>query len=94
MKTLVSVLVAGALCATGAFAEAAGGGNSIATPHVPFRPLNKRPSGAQQTAVAPKALPEAAAGDTVEQAERHRSDQTVARGCVGPVIIYSGRPFV
>jgi hypothetical protein len=44
--------------------------------------------------VAPKALPEAAAGDTVEQAERHRSDQTVARGCVGPVIIYSGRPFV
>jgi len=55
MKTLVSVLFAGALCATGAFAEAAGAGNSIATPHAPFRPLNKRPSGAQQTAVAPKA---------------------------------------
>jgi hypothetical protein len=55
MKTLVSVLVAGALCVTGAFAEAAGSDNTIATPHAPFRPLNKRPSGARQTTVAPKA---------------------------------------
>ena len=54
MKTLVSLLVAGALCATGAFAEAAGGDNTIATPHAPFRPLNKRPSGARQATAEPK----------------------------------------
>jgi hypothetical protein len=54
MKTLVIVLVAGALGATGAFAEAAGGDTTIATPHAPFRPLNKRPSGARQTAEAPR----------------------------------------
>jgi hypothetical protein len=56
MKTLISVLIAGALSTTGAFAGAAGTApnvtaneNTIATPHVPFRPLNKRPSGARQT---------------------------------------------
>ena len=46
MKTLVSILIAGALSTVGAFAET---GN---TPHAPFRPLNKRPSGARQTATA------------------------------------------
>jgi hypothetical protein len=61
MKTLVSVLIAGALSTTGAFAGAAetspnvtSNENTIATPHVPFRPLNKRPSGARQTEEAPK----------------------------------------
>jgi hypothetical protein len=61
MKTLVSVLIAGALSSTGAFAGAAEPSpkvttneNTIATPHVPFRPLNKRPGGARQTEVAPK----------------------------------------
>jgi hypothetical protein len=62
MKTLVSVLIAGALSSTGAFAGAAdtspkdtANENTIATPHVPFRPLTKRPGGARQTEVAPKA---------------------------------------
>jgi len=62
MKTLVSVLIAGALSSTGAFAGAvltssnvAGNDNAIATPRLPFRPLNKRPSGARQAAApAPK----------------------------------------
>jgi len=58
MKTLVSVFVAGALSTTGAFAEAgtspnaAGNENTIASPQVPFRPLQKRPAGARQAAVA------------------------------------------
>ena len=59
MKTLVSVLIAGALSTTGAFAEAgtstspnvAGNDNTIATPRVPFRPLPKRPTGRRQAAV-------------------------------------------
>jgi len=62
MKTLVSVLIAGALSATGAFAGADGTSpnvngneNTVASPHVPFRPLNKRPSGARQTTETPKA---------------------------------------
>jgi hypothetical protein len=62
MKTLVSVLIAGALSSTGAFAGAAetspkvtGNKNVIATPHVLFRPLTKRPGGARQTEVTPKA---------------------------------------
>ena len=46
------------------------------------------------TATSVPALPEATAGDTVEQAERHRSDQTVARGCVGPVISIAAGPLV
>ena len=61
MKTLVSLFIAGALSTTGAFAGAAGTSpnvaaneNTIATPHVPFRPLTKRPSGARQTAETPK----------------------------------------
>ena len=48
MKTLVSILIAGVLCSAGAFADS---GN---TPHAPFRPLNKRPSGARQAAVTSK----------------------------------------
>jgi hypothetical protein len=44
VKTLVSILIAGALCSVGAFADSAN------TPHAPFRPLNKRPSGARQAA--------------------------------------------
>jgi hypothetical protein len=59
VKTLVSVLIAGALSTTAVFAEAAetsrnaaGNENTIATPRLPFRPLNKRPSGARQAAVA------------------------------------------
>ena len=62
MKTLVCVVIAGALSSAGAFAGATGTSpkvmaneNTIATPHVPFRPLNKRPSGARQSQVAPKA---------------------------------------
>jgi hypothetical protein len=66
MKTLVSVLIAGALSSTGAFAGKAetssaetspkvtANENTIATPHMPFRPLTKRPGGARQTGVAPK----------------------------------------
>jgi hypothetical protein len=62
MKTLISGLIVAALCITGAFAGAAGTSpnvtaneNTIATPHVPFRPLNKRPGGARQTEATPKA---------------------------------------
>ncbi|HTC91755.1 MAG TPA: hypothetical protein VK686_25790 [Bryobacteraceae bacterium] len=61
MKTLVSLFIAGALSTTGAFAGAAGTSpnvtaneNTIATPHVPFRPLSKRPGGARQTEETPK----------------------------------------
>lgn len=59
MKTLVGVLIVGALSATGALAEAAGTssnvattGNTIATPQIPFRPLQKRPTGARPPAAA------------------------------------------
>jgi hypothetical protein len=59
VKTLVSILIAGALSTPGAFAGAApksgnvaGNGNTIATPKVPFRPYNKRPAGAHEAAVA------------------------------------------
>jgi hypothetical protein len=55
MKTLVSILIAGALSTTGALAVApnvAGNGNTIATPKLPFRPFHKRPAGARQAAVA------------------------------------------
>jgi hypothetical protein len=48
MKTLVSVLIAGALSTSGAFAGAAG----TASPQVPFRLFDKRPAGARQAAVA------------------------------------------
>jgi hypothetical protein len=44
VKTLVSILIAGVLSSAGAFAD---NGN---TSHAPFRPLNKRPSGARQAA--------------------------------------------
>jgi hypothetical protein len=61
LKALVSVLIAGALSSTGAFAGAAATSpkvtaneNTIATPHVPFRPLTKRPSSARQTELSPK----------------------------------------
>jgi len=46
VKTLVSILIAGALSSAGAFA---GNGN---TPHVPFRPVQKRPAGARQAPAA------------------------------------------
>ena len=59
MKTLVSVLVAGALSTTGAFAGAAptlrnvaGNDNTIATPRLPFRPFQKTPAGARQSVMA------------------------------------------
>lgn len=59
MKTLVSVLIAGALSTTGAFAGAAGtspnvaaNDNTIATPQVPFRLFHKRPAEARQAALA------------------------------------------
>jgi len=59
MKTLVGVLIAGALSTTGALAGAAGTssdvaktGTAVATPQVPFRPLQKRPSGARAAAAA------------------------------------------
>lgn len=63
MKTLIGVLIAGALSTTGAFAGAAGtspnlagNDNTIATPQLPFRPVPKRPTGARQATVAvPKA---------------------------------------
>ena len=61
MKTLVSVLIAGGLSSTGAFAGAAGRSpkvttneSTIATPRMPFRPLTKRPGGARRTEVTPK----------------------------------------
>jgi hypothetical protein len=59
MKTLVSILIVGALSTASAFAGAAptspnvaGNDNTIATTKVPFRPVQKRPTGARQTAVA------------------------------------------
>jgi hypothetical protein len=63
MKTLVSILTGGALSTTGAFAGAiprspnvAGNDNTIATPKLPFRPVQKRLAGARQSAEAePKA---------------------------------------
>jgi hypothetical protein len=61
MKTLLSILIAGALTSTGVFAGGAetspkvtANENTIATPHAPFRPLTKRPSGARQNEVSPK----------------------------------------
>jgi hypothetical protein len=58
MKTLVGVLIAGALSTTGVFAGAAetspnvaGNGNTIATQR-PFQPFHKRPAGARQAALA------------------------------------------
>jgi hypothetical protein len=59
MKTLLSVLIAGALSSTGVFAgetspKVTANENTIATPHAPFRPLTKRPGGARQTEVSPK----------------------------------------
>jgi len=59
MKTLVNILMVGALSAMGAFAGAVGtsptvanNGNSIATPVLPFRPIQKRPVAARQAPVA------------------------------------------
>jgi hypothetical protein len=59
MKTLVNILIAGALSTTGAFAaeaetshNVAGNDNTITIPHLPFRPVQKRPAGARQAAVA------------------------------------------
>jgi hypothetical protein len=58
MKTLVSILIAGALSTTGAFAAAAatsrnfaGNDNTITTPKLPFQLLHKRPAGSRQSAV-------------------------------------------
>jgi hypothetical protein len=58
MKTLVSILIAGTLSTTGAFAAAAptscndaGYDNTIATPKLPFRLFHKRLAGSQQSAV-------------------------------------------
>jgi hypothetical protein len=57
MKTLITVLIAGALSASGVFAEAtaaahntAENNNEIATPKLPFRLFHKRPTGASQSA--------------------------------------------
>ncbi len=57
MKTLISVLIAGALSTTSIFAAAApasqnvaGNDDAIATPKLPFRPIHKRPTGARQSA--------------------------------------------
>jgi hypothetical protein len=59
MKMLVSILIAGALSTASAFAGAApkspnvaGNDNTIATPKLPSRPVQKRPAGARQAAVA------------------------------------------
>lgn len=59
MKTLASILIVGALSTASVFAGAdptspnvAGSGNTIATPKLPFRPVQNRPSGARQAAVA------------------------------------------
>jgi len=59
MKMLISVLIAGALSTTGAFAGAApasrnvaGNDNTIATRKLPFWLFHKRPAGARQSAVA------------------------------------------
>jgi hypothetical protein len=58
MKTLLSILIAGALSTTGAFAAAAstsrnvaGNDNTITTPKLPFRLFHKRPAGSRQSAV-------------------------------------------
>jgi hypothetical protein len=51
VKTLMSILIAGTISSMGAFAAA---DNAVATPHVPFRPLSKRPGGARQSGVAQK----------------------------------------
>jgi hypothetical protein len=63
MKTFISILIGGALSTVSAFAgavatpsTAAGSDHTMGTPQVPFRPVQKRPSGARQTAAAaPKA---------------------------------------
>jgi hypothetical protein len=59
MKTLFGVLIVGALSATGALAEAPGtsskvatNDSTIATPQIPFRPVQKRPTGARTAAAA------------------------------------------
>lgn len=59
MKTLATFVIAGALSATGAFAEATvtspnvtRNDNTIATPRLPFRPVPKRPAGPRQASVA------------------------------------------
>jgi hypothetical protein len=59
MKTLVGILIAGALSTTGAFAGAAptlrnvaGNDNTIATPKLPFRLFHKRPAGSMQSLMA------------------------------------------
>jgi hypothetical protein len=58
MKMLVNILIAGALSTTGAFAgeagtsrDIAGNDNTIATPQLPSRPVQKRPTGARQASV-------------------------------------------
>ena len=58
MKTLVGILIAGALSTTGAFAAAAatsrnfaGNDNTITTPKLPFRLFHKRPTGSRQSEV-------------------------------------------
>jgi len=57
MKTLISVLIAGALSTTSIFAatapaseSVAGNDNAIATPKLPFRLFHKRPTGTRQSA--------------------------------------------
>ncbi|SRR5579871_2079494 len=57
MKTLTSILIAGALSTTSIFAEAVpasqntvGNDNAIATPKLPFRLFHKRQTGARQPA--------------------------------------------
>jgi hypothetical protein len=50
MKTLVCVLIAGGLFATGALAV--DNTNTVAAPRLPFRPVQKRPSGARQGSVS------------------------------------------
>jgi hypothetical protein len=52
MKTLACVLIAGALSAMGALAV--DNSNTVATPRLPFRPVQKRPSGARQASVSPQ----------------------------------------
>jgi hypothetical protein len=63
MKAFMSLLIGGVLSSGGAFAGTAvtpsteaGSDHTMGAPQVPFRPLQKRPSGARQIAVAaPKA---------------------------------------
>ena len=59
MKTLVSVLIVGALSTMSALAAAAltsgnvaGNDNTVSTSKLPFRLFHKRPAGARQSAVA------------------------------------------